>query len=77
MPRFTDELGKPPRATMATKCNSHYYMTLMSLATRDSWLSADVLVGRIRKDLGHPSGRSISMLASADRLLKEAASGTR
>jgi hypothetical protein len=35
-------------------------------------LSADVLVGRIRKDLGDPSDHSISTLVSADRLLKEA-----
>jgi aspartate-semialdehyde dehydrogenase len=33
----------------------------------------DVLVGRIRKDLSDPSGRSISMFVSADQLLKGAA----
>ncbi|WP_298261412.1 aspartate-semialdehyde dehydrogenase [Bradyrhizobium sp.] len=33
----------------------------------------DVLVGRIRKDLSDPSGRSISLFVSADQLLKGAA----
>lgn len=33
----------------------------------------DVLVGRIRKDLSDPSGRSIAMFVSADQLLKGAA----
>lgn len=33
----------------------------------------DVLVGRIRRDLSDPSGRSISMFVSADQLLKGAA----
>ena len=33
----------------------------------------DVLVGRIRADLGDPSGRSVSMFVSADQLLKGAA----
>jgi aspartate-semialdehyde dehydrogenase len=33
----------------------------------------DVLVGRIRKDLSDPSGRSIAMFVAADQLLKGAA----
>jgi aspartate-semialdehyde dehydrogenase len=33
----------------------------------------DVLAGRIRKDLSDPSGKSISMFAAADQLLKGAA----
>ncbi len=33
----------------------------------------DVLVGRIRRDLSDPSGRSISLFVSADQLLKGAA----
>jgi aspartate-semialdehyde dehydrogenase len=33
----------------------------------------DVLVGRIRKDLSDPTGRSIAMFAAADQLLKGAA----
>ena len=33
----------------------------------------DVLVGRIRKDLSDPTGRSISIFVSADQLLKGAA----
>lgn len=34
---------------------------------------ADVLVGRIRRDLGDPSGRSVAMLLAGDQLLKGAA----
>ena len=33
----------------------------------------DVLVGRIRRDLGDPSGRSVAMLLAGDQLLKGAA----
>jgi aspartate-semialdehyde dehydrogenase len=33
----------------------------------------DVLVGRIRRDLGDPSGRSVALLAAGDQLLKGAA----
>jgi aspartate-semialdehyde dehydrogenase len=33
----------------------------------------DVLVGRIRRDLGDPSGRSIALFVSGDQLLKGAA----
>ncbi|HXR94942.1 MAG TPA: hypothetical protein VN718_03640 [Rhizomicrobium sp.] len=34
---------------------------------------SDVLVGRIRKDLSAPSGKSISMFVAADQLPKGAA----
>jgi aspartate-semialdehyde dehydrogenase len=33
----------------------------------------DVLVGRIRKDLSDPSGKSIAIFVAADQLLKGAA----
>ncbi|MGG2362098.1 aspartate-semialdehyde dehydrogenase, partial [Salmonella enterica] len=33
----------------------------------------DVLVGRIRRDIGDPSGRSIALFVSGDQLLKGAA----
>src|SRR5258708_23619377 len=33
----------------------------------------DVLVGRIRRDLSHPSGRSLALFAAGDQLLKGAA----
>jgi aspartate-semialdehyde dehydrogenase len=33
----------------------------------------DVLVGRIRTDLGDPSGRSLTLFAVGDQLLKGAA----
>jgi aspartate-semialdehyde dehydrogenase len=32
-----------------------------------------ILVGRIRKDLSHPSGHSIAMFVAGDQLLKGAA----
>jgi aspartate-semialdehyde dehydrogenase len=33
----------------------------------------DVLVGRIRRDLGDPSGRSVALFVAGDQLLKGAA----
>ena len=33
----------------------------------------DVLVGRIRRDLGDPSGRSLALFVAGDQLLKGAA----
>ena len=33
----------------------------------------DVLVGRVRRDLGDPSGRSIALFVAGDQLLKGAA----
>ena len=33
----------------------------------------DVLVGRIRRDLGDPSGRSVALFLAGDQLLKGAA----
>lgn len=35
-------------------------------------LQGDVLVGRIRRDLGDPSGRSVAMFLAGDQLLKGA-----
>jgi aspartate-semialdehyde dehydrogenase len=40
---------------------------------KDASGQGDVLAGRIRKDLSDPSGKSISMFAAADQLLKGAA----
>ena len=40
---------------------------------KDASGQGDVLVGRIRKDLSDPSGKSISMFVAADQLLKGAA----
>jgi aspartate-semialdehyde dehydrogenase len=40
---------------------------------RDASGQGDVLTGRIRRDLSDPSGKSISMFAAADQLLKGAA----
>lgn len=40
---------------------------------RDASGQGDVLVGRIRKDLSDPSGKSIAMFVAADQLLKGAA----
>ncbi len=33
----------------------------------------DVLVGRVRRDLGDPSGRSVTLFVAGDQLLKGAA----
>jgi aspartate-semialdehyde dehydrogenase len=40
---------------------------------RDASSQDDILVGRIRRDLSDPSGRSISLFAAGDQLLKGAA----
>ncbi len=40
---------------------------------KDASGQGDVLVGRIRKDLSDPTGKSISMFVAADQLLKGAA----
>jgi aspartate-semialdehyde dehydrogenase len=40
---------------------------------KDASGQGDVLVGRVRKDLSDPSGRSISMFVAGDQLLKGAA----
>ena len=40
---------------------------------RDASGEDDILVGRIRKDLSDPSGRSVAMFVSGDQLLKGAA----
>lgn len=49
------------------RANNHFPMPI------DASGQDDVLVGRIRKDLSDPSGRSISIFVSADQLLKGAA----
>jgi aspartate-semialdehyde dehydrogenase len=40
---------------------------------RDASGQDDILVGRIRRDLSDPSGRSIAMFVAGDQLLKGAA----
>jgi aspartate-semialdehyde dehydrogenase len=40
---------------------------------RDASGEDDILVGRIRRDLSDPSGRSISLFVCGDQLLKGAA----
>ena len=40
---------------------------------KDATGEDDILVGRIRKDLSDPSGKSISLFCAGDQLLKGAA----
>jgi aspartate-semialdehyde dehydrogenase len=40
---------------------------------RDASQQDDILVGRIRQDLGDPTGHSISLFVAGDQLLKGAA----
>jgi aspartate-semialdehyde dehydrogenase len=40
---------------------------------KDATGQDDILVGRIRKDLSDPSGKSISLFCAGDQLLKGAA----
>jgi aspartate-semialdehyde dehydrogenase len=40
---------------------------------RDASETDEILVGRIRKDIGYPSGRSLCLFSAADQLLKGAA----
>jgi aspartate-semialdehyde dehydrogenase len=40
---------------------------------RDATQQDDILVGRIRQDLGDPSGHSIALFVAGDQLLKGAA----
>jgi aspartate-semialdehyde dehydrogenase len=61
-------LSKAPGVRIADDRAKNYFPMPIDASGQD-----DVLVGRIRKDLSDPSGRSISMFVSADQLLKGAA----
>lgn len=61
-------LSKAPGVRIVDDRAKNYFPMPIDASGKD-----DVLVGRIRKDLSDPSGRSISMFVSADQLLKGAA----
>lgn len=61
-------LSKAPGVRIVDDRAKNYFPMPIDASGQD-----DVLVGRIRKDLSDPSGRSISMFVSADQLLKGAA----
>ncbi len=61
-------LSKAPGVKIVDDRAKNYFPMPIDASGQD-----DVLVGRIRKDLSDPSGRSISMFVSADQLLKGAA----
>ena len=61
-------LSKAPGVKIVDDRARNYFPMPIDASGQD-----DVLVGRIRKDLSDPSGRSISMFVSADQLLKGAA----
>ena len=61
-------LSKAPGVRIIDDRAKNYFPMPIDASGQD-----DVLVGRIRKDLSDPSGRSIAMFVSADQLLKGAA----
>jgi len=61
-------LSKAPGVKIVDDRAKNYFPMPIDASGQD-----DVLVGRIRKDLSDPTGRSISMFVSADQLLKGAA----
>jgi aspartate-semialdehyde dehydrogenase len=63
-----DILASAPGVRIVDDRTNNYFPMPIDASGQD-----DVLVGRIRKDLSDPSGRSISMFVAADQLLKGAA----
>lgn len=61
-------LSKAPGVRIVDDRANNYFPMPIDASGQD-----DVLVGRIRKDLSDPTGRSIAMFVSADQLLKGAA----
>jgi aspartate-semialdehyde dehydrogenase len=61
-------LSKAPGVRIIDDRAKNYFPMPIDASGQD-----DVLVGRIRKDLSDPTGRSIAMFVSADQLLKGAA----
>jgi aspartate-semialdehyde dehydrogenase len=61
-------LSKAPGVRIVDDRAKNYFPMPIDASGQD-----DVLVGRIRKDLSDPTGRSIAMFVSADQLLKGAA----
>lgn len=61
-------LAKAPGVTLVDDRSANHFPMPSEASGRD-----DVLVGRIRRDIGDPSGRSIALFVSGDQLLKGAA----
>lgn len=61
-------LAKAPGVTLVDDRAANHFPMPSEASGRD-----EVLVGRIRRDLGDPSGRSIALFVSGDQLLKGAA----
>ena len=52
------------------RINNHFPMP------KDASGQDDILVGRIRRDIGDPSGRTVALFVAGDQLLKGAALNT-
>ena len=61
-------LAKAPGVTLVDNVAANHFPMPSEASGQD-----DVLVGRIRRDLGDPSGRSLSLFVAGDQLLKGAA----
>lgn len=61
-------LGEAPGVKVVDDRAANHFPMPSEASGRD-----DVLVGRVRRDLGDPSGRSIALFVSGDQLLKGAA----
>jgi aspartate-semialdehyde dehydrogenase len=61
-------LAKAPGVTLVDDRSANHFPMPSEASGRD-----EVLVGRIRRDIGDPSGRSIALFVSGDQLLKGAA----
>jgi len=63
-----ERLSNAPGVALVDDVERNYFPMPIDASGRD-----EILVGRIRKDLSDPSGRSISMFVAGDQLLKGAA----
>ncbi|MFO7285694.1 MAG: aspartate-semialdehyde dehydrogenase [Gammaproteobacteria bacterium] len=63
-----ERLSNAPGVALVDDVERNYFPMPVDASGRD-----EILVGRIRKDLSDPSGRSISMFVAGDQLLKGAA----
>jgi aspartate-semialdehyde dehydrogenase len=61
-------LGKTPGLRLVDDRAANHFPMPSEASGQD-----DVLVGRIRRDIGDPSGRSLALFVAGDQLLKGAA----
>jgi aspartate-semialdehyde dehydrogenase len=61
-------LGKAPGLRLVDDRAANHFPMPSEASGQD-----DVLVGRIRRDIGDPSGRSLALFVAGDQLLKGAA----